>query len=219
MAPRAILVGAPGAGKSTIGRRLAAALKVDFCDTDNEIEVRAGRTIPEIFAADGEPAFRALEQDVVLEALASRSGIVSLGGGAILSAETRKALAGHTVIYLEISVGEGLLRTGITARMSEGHAPHPKDGSRPLLAGPDPAGHYRTLFNARRPLYREVSTIVLRTDRRSPSKVVRELADLLRDNGGQGHSGQGHGGQGHGVQGHSAQEKNTQANERGDLRG
>ncbi|WP_024796471.1 shikimate kinase [Tomitella biformata] len=191
MAPRAVLIGAPGAGKSTIGRRLAAALDVDFCDTDAEIEVRAGKAIPEIFAADGEPAFRELEKAVVLEALSTQTGIVSLGGGAILSAETRKALAGHTVVYLDISVGEGLLRTGITARVSEGHAPHPKDGSRPLLEGPDPAGRYRTLFNTRRPLYREVSTIVVRSDRRSPSKVVRELTDLFADDGVQDRTGRG----------------------------
>lgn len=193
MAPRAVLVGAPGAGKSTIGRRLAAALKVEFCDTDAVIEERAGRTIPQIFATDGEAAFRELEQAVVLEALASQNGVVSLGGGAVLSAETRKALVGHTVVYLEISVGEGLLRTGITARASEGHAPHPRDGSRPLLAGPDPAGRYRTLFNTRRPLYREVSTILVRSDRRSPSKVVRELVDLLADTGGQANSAHGEG--------------------------
>lgn len=193
MTPRAVLIGAPGAGKSTIGRRLAAALKVDFCDTDAVIEERAGRTISAIFAADGEAAFRALEQSVVLEALASETGVVSMGGGAVLSEETRSALAGHTVVYLEISVGEGLLRTGITARASEGHASHPKDGSRPLLAGPDPAGRYRTLFNARRPLYREVSTIVVRSDRRSPSKVVRELTDLLTDDGGPENSARGNG--------------------------
>lgn len=179
MAPRAVLVGPPGAGKSTIGRRLAAALDVDFCDTDAEIEARAGRTIPEIFASDGEPAFRELEETVVLDALASHSGVVSLGGGAILSDRTRQALDGHTVVYLDISVGEGLLRTGITARAAEGHAPTAKDGTRPLLDGPDPAGRYRALFNTRRPLYREVSTIVVRSDRRSPSKVVRELAELL----------------------------------------
>lgn len=183
MAPRAVLVGAPGAGKSTIGRRLAVALGVDFCDTDAEIESRAGRTIPAIFAEDGEPAFRKIEEDTVRDALAEQTGVVSLGGGAILSAATRAALVGHTVVYLEISVGEGLLRTGITARVSEGHAPHPKDGSRPLLEGPDPAGRYRALFTARRPLYREVSTIVVRSDRRSPSKVVRELTELLVDDG------------------------------------
>lgn len=191
MAPRAVLVGAPGAGKSTVGRRLAVALGVDFCDTDAEIEARAGKTIPQIFADEGEQAFRKMEEDVVREALASESGVVSLGGGAILSAQTRAALVGHTVVYLEISVGEGLLRTGITARVSEGHAPHPKDGSRPLLEGPDPAGRYRELFAARRPLYREVSTILVRSDRRSPSKVVRELTELLADNGGQEETGRG----------------------------
>ncbi len=94
MTPRAVLIGPPGAGKSTIGRRLAQALDLELLDTDVEIERRTGRTIPEIFATDGEPHFRELEEQVVGEALEKHDGILSLGGGAILSERTRTRLAG-----------------------------------------------------------------------------------------------------------------------------
>ncbi|QNG18924.1 shikimate kinase [Rhodococcus triatomae] len=169
MSPRAVLVGPPGAGKSTIGRRLAQALEVPLLDTDVAIEETAGRTIPEIFAADGEPAFRALEEEVVAKALAEHDGVVSLGGGAVLSPNTRRLLAGHTVVYLEISVSEGLKRTG-------------GNTGRPLLTGGDPRAKYQELMRRRRPLYRKVATLRIRTDGRSPGRVVRQLvAELTRD--------------------------------------
>lgn len=166
MSPVAVLVGPPGAGKSTIGRRLARALDVDVFDTDVAIEEETGRTIPDIFAKDGEPVFRALEEDMVRRALLEQDGIVSLGGGAILSAATRARLVGHTVVYLEISISEGLKRTGT-------------NDSRPLLNGGDPRQKYRDLMRRRRPLYREVSTIRVRTDSRSPARVVQQILTKL----------------------------------------
>lgn len=166
MRPRAVLIGPPGAGKSTIGRRLAQAFELPLLDTDAEIERTTGRTIPEIFAEDGEPAFREIEERVVADALEQQEGIVSLGGGAILSERTRSRLAGHTVIYLEISIAEGLRRTGTGT-------------GRPLLAGDDPAGKYRELMRRRRPLYRQAATIRVRTDGRSPGRVVQYLITKL----------------------------------------
>jgi shikimate kinase len=169
MTPRAVLVGPPGAGKSTIGRRLARALDVEIFDTDAAIERETGRTIPDIFAVDGEPAFRAIEEDVVRRALLEQEGIVSLGGGSILSEATRERLVGHTVVYLEISVAEGLKRTGATGAA----------GSRPLLVGGDARQKYRELMRRRRPLYRKVATIRVRTDGRSPARVVQQLVAKL----------------------------------------
>lgn len=166
MSPRAVLIGPPGAGKSTIGRRLARALDLDIYDTDAAIERETGRTIPEIFTEDGEPVFRTIEEDVVRRALLEQDGIVSLGGGAILSDATRKRLAGHTVVYLEISVAEGLKRTGA-------------NNTRPLLNGGDPRQKYRDLMRRRRPLYRQVATIRMRTDGRSPARVVQQLVAKL----------------------------------------
>ena len=165
MAPKAVLVGMPGSGKSTIGRRLAKALDVPLLDTDVKIVETTGRTIAEIFV-DGEPEFRRIEADVVRAALAETDGIVSLGGGAVTSAEVREALAGHTVIYLEISAAEGIRRTC-------------GGSGRPLLAGADPAEKFRTLMSVRVPLYREVATMRINTNRRNPGAVVRHIVHRL----------------------------------------
>ncbi|MBF6266565.1 hypothetical protein IU460_02475 [Nocardia farcinica] len=165
-APRVVLVGPPGAGKSTIGRKLAKELGVDLYDTDAGIERETGRTIPEIFAADGEPEFRRIEERVVRRAILAERGVVSLGGGAVLSANTRALLRNRTVVYLEISVAEGLRRTGAS-------------NQRPLLNGDDPGAKYRELMRTRRPLYREVATVRVRTDGRSPSRVVRMILTKL----------------------------------------
>jgi shikimate kinase len=164
--PCVVLVGPPGAGKSTIGRKLARELGADLVDTDAVIESETGRTIPEIFAADGEPEFRRIEEDVVRRAVEAGDGIVSLGGGAILSSATRALLRERTVVYLEISVAEGLRRTGAATH-------------RPLLAGADPSAKYRELMQIRRPLYREVASVRVRTDGRSPGRVVRNILARL----------------------------------------
>jgi shikimate kinase len=166
MAPMAVLVGLPGSGKSTIGRRLSKALGMDLLDTDVAIEQQTGRTIAEIFATDGEPEFRRIEEGVVRAALAEHDGVVSLGGGAVTSPGVRAALAGHTVIYLEINANEGVRRTGGTA-------------VRPLLAGGDRAAKFRALMATRVPLYRRVATIRVDTNRRSPGAVVRHIVSQL----------------------------------------
>jgi len=167
MAPKAVLVGLPGSGKSTIGRRLAKALGVGFLDTDVAIEQLTGRSIADIFATDGEQEFRRIEEEAVRAALADHDGVVSLGGGAVTTAGVCDALAGHTVIYLEISASEGVRRTGGTA-------------VRPLLAGPDRAERFRTLMADRIPLYRRVATMRVDTNRRNPGAVVRHIVSRLQ---------------------------------------
>lgn len=167
MAPKAVLVGLPGSGKSTIGRRLAKALGVGLLDTDVAIEQRTGRSIADIFATDGEQEFRRIEEDVVRAALADHYGVLSLGGGAVTSPGVRAALAGHTVVYLEISAAEGVRRTG-------------GNTVRPLLAGPDRAEKYRALMAKRAPLYRRVATMRVDTNRRNPGAVVRHILSRLQ---------------------------------------
>ncbi|CAJ1583425.1 shikimate kinase [[Mycobacterium] wendilense] len=168
MAPKAVLVGMPGSGKSTIGRRLAKATGSAFLDTDAQIVEVAGRPIAEIFATDGEAEFRRIEEEVIKTALAEHDGILSLGGGAITSPGVRDALAGHTVVYLEISAAEGVRRT------TSGTV-------RPLLAGGDPAEKFRKLMTERVPLYRRVATLRVNTNRRNPGAVVRYLAARLEN--------------------------------------
>lgn len=168
MAPKAVLVGLPGSGKSTIGRRLAKALNLTMLDTDAAIEETTGRTIADIFATDGEAEFRRIEEEVIRSALAGHDGVLSLGGGAVTTPGVRAALAGHTVVYLEISAAEGIRRTG---------------GStvRPLLAGPDRAEKYRALMSERVPLYRRVATMRINTNRRNPGAVVRTIVTRLEN--------------------------------------
>jgi shikimate kinase len=166
MAPKAVLVGLPGSGKSTIGRRLAKALKVTLLDSDAAIEAKTGRSIADLFATDGEKEFRRIEEEVVRAALAEHDGVLSLGGGAITTKGVRDALAGHTVIYLEISAAEGIRRTG-------------GNTVRPLLAGGDRAEKYRSLMVQRVPLYRRIATFRVNTNRRNPGAVVRHILQRL----------------------------------------
>lgn len=168
MAPKAVLIGLPGSGKSTIGRRLAKALNLTMLDTDAAIEETTGRTIADIFATDGEAEFRRIEEEVIRSALATHDGVLSLGGGAVTTPGVRAALTGHTVVYLEISAAEGVRRTG---------------GStvRPLLAGPDRAEKYRALMSERVPLYRRVATMRINTNRRNPGAVVRTIVTRLEN--------------------------------------
>lgn len=168
MAPRAVLIGLPGSGKSTIGRRLAKALGVAMLDTDAVIEETTGRTIADIFANDGEPEFRRIEAEVVNNALQSHDGVVSLGGGAITIPAVREALSGHTVVYLEISASEGARRTG-------------GNTVRPLLAGVDRTEKFRELMSQRAPMYRRAATLRVNTNRRNPGAVVRYIVSKLED--------------------------------------
>jgi shikimate kinase len=162
-----VLVGMPGSGKSTIGRRLAKAMEMPLLDTDAKVVETTGRSIADLFV-EGEQQFRRIEEDVVRAALAEHDGILSLGGGAITSLGVRDALAGHTVIYLEISAAEGIRRTtgGVV---------------RPLLAGADPAQKYRDLMAQRVPLYRRVATMRVNTNRRNPGAVVRYIVERLEN--------------------------------------
>ncbi|MDT5207642.1 MAG: shikimate kinase [Mycobacterium sp.] len=168
MAPKAVLIGLPGSGKSTIGRRLAKALDVSLLDTDAAIEETTGRTIADIFATDGEPEFRRIEEDVIRSALQSHDGVLSLGGGAVTTPGVRDALAGHMVVYLEISAAEGVRRTG-------------GNTVRPLLAGSDRGEKFRKLMAERVPLYRRVATMRINTNRRNPGAVVRQIVDRLEN--------------------------------------
>jgi shikimate kinase len=162
--PVLVLVGAPGAGKTTVGRVLARRLGVPFADVDSMIVERAGKPIADMFLDDGEDAFRALERAVVAEALATVEGVLALGGGSVLAAETRELLREHDVVHLTVGLADGLRRTGMST-------------ARPLLAGVNPRATFRALLEARAPLYREVATVEVDTTRRSTSQVARAVLE------------------------------------------
>jgi shikimate kinase len=166
MAPVAVVVGAPGAGKSTIGAAVAELLGLPFADADAIIEQRAGKPIPEIFIDDGEDAFRALERTVVAESLTGFDGVLALGGGAVLHDGTRELLASHTVVYLSVELSDAVKRVGLGA-------------GRPLLSI-NPRATLKYLLDQRRPLYASVATHTVATDGRSPAEIAAEVAALLK---------------------------------------
>jgi len=166
MAPVAVFVGAPGAGKTTVGSAVASRLGVPFADSDAIIEARAGKPIPEIFFDDGEDAFRALERAAIADALSGFNGVLALGGGAILNDATRALLAGQTVVYLSVELSDAVKRVGLGA-------------GRPLLAV-NPRATLKYLLDQRRPLYAEVATHTVATDGREPEEIVAEVAALLK---------------------------------------
>ena len=155
-----VLIGAPGSGKTTVGAMLAERLGVTFNDADAIIVERAGKSIAEIFTDDGEAAFRALEEQVTAELL-KLPGVLSLGGGAVLSSTTRAALRSHRVVWLRIGLSQSVKRVGL-------------DTARPLLLG-NVRGQLLKLLNERAPLYAEVATEVVDTDDTTPAEVVETI--------------------------------------------
>ncbi|MFU8763069.1 MAG: shikimate kinase AroK [Haliea sp.] len=164
---RVFLVGPMGAGKSTIGKYLARHLGLAFADTDTEIENRTGADIPWIFDVEGEAGFRDREQQVVEEMTLVDHIVLATGGGVVMRAENRQALASRGfVIYFHATVAEQVRRTR-------------NDRKRPLLQTGDPERVLRDLMAVRDPLYREIADHVIDTDGCSPRSVAQRLLQAL----------------------------------------
>jgi shikimate kinase len=165
VSPRCVLVGPPGAGKSTVGALVAMRLGCDFQDSDDVIVETAGKPVSDIFIDDGEPRFRALEASTIAAALESFDGVLALGGGAVMDPETRARLAGLDVVYLTVDFGDAIKRVGLAQ-------------GRPLLAM-NPRATMRRLLEARTPLYREVATHTVDTDGLAADEVAAQVVKAL----------------------------------------
>lgn len=163
--PKVVLVGPPGAGKSTVGGRLALALNCELVDSDELIVDAYGKRTGEVFSELGEKRFREVETQFVRQALRTE-GVVSLGGGAVISPVNRAMLVGHTVVFIDVSAEEGTRRTA-------------GDENRPVLHAADPQERYRQLLAERGKFYKEVSGFRARTDGRSPHQVVGDILGYL----------------------------------------
>ncbi len=169
-APRAVLMGPPGAGKTSVGRALAHVWGVALRDTDADVEARAGKSVSDIFVESGEAEFRSLEAEAVRAALAEHPGVVSLGGGAPMHPLTQEALkayaaAGGAVVFLDVSLAAVVPRVGLNA-------------VRPLLLG-NPRQQWQELMNQRRPVYEALATVSVSTDAKTPQGVAAEIVEVL----------------------------------------
>lgn len=165
MKPLVVLIGPPGVGKTTVGHLLADALGVEVRDTDHDVEATAGMPVSDIFVTRSEAEFRALEVEAVAAALAEHEGVLALGGGAVVNPETRRALADHLVVFLDVSLTQAVRRVGMNA-------------SRPLLLG-NVRGQLKQLMDGRRPIYAEVATLVVDTSDLTAQQVSDQILTLL----------------------------------------
>lgn len=164
-----LLIGMPGSGKSTLGRKLAASLNLSFCDLDEALVNQAGLSIREIFTHQGEEAFRELESAILLTALKGEPSVIATGGGVILRKSNRLAMKeGHLVIYLEASLG-------LLAARLEGEI------DRPLLLGvKDRRGKIARLLAERTDTYLKMADLVLKVDGLSVAAAVDSLGQMIK---------------------------------------
>jgi len=168
MLEKIVLIGPPGAGKSSIGRALAKELFLPFIDSDGEIEKSAGKKISEIFVDDGEPHFRALEVEKVKELLQEFEGVISLGGGAPINSEISQILgaASYPVIFIDVSIAQAATRIGFN-----------KD--RPLLLI-NPRQQWMNLISERRPIYEKLATDTVSSDSKKPHEVAKIIVEKIK---------------------------------------
>ena len=163
--PRLVLVGPMGAGKTTVAGLLASRWGTTVRDTDLDVEAAEGRRISDIFVDEGEAHFRALERAAVADALAGHDGVLALGGGAVLDPTTRRLLADHTVVFLQVGLSDAVKRVGLGV-------------GRPLLLG-NVRARVKALLDERLPLYQEVADVQVDTDGRTPDDVAAEGAEAV----------------------------------------
>ena len=167
MAPRLVLIGPMGAGKTTVGKEIASILGCDFADTDALIEADQGKSVSEIFVEDGEAHFRLVEESVVIDALLEREGVLSLGGGAVMNDATQAALKASAAkkVFLDISLTAVAPRVGF-------------DNARPLLMV-NPRQKWAELMTQRRPIYESISDISIDVSELSLPEITSKIIGQL----------------------------------------
>ncbi len=167
MAPKVVLMGPMGAGKTTVGKEVADRLSIPFADTDSLIEIDQGKSVSEIFVEDGEPHFRLVEESIVIDALLSETGVLSLGGGSVMNDAVAKSLQNSPAkkIFLDISLAAVSPRVGF-------------DNARPLLMV-NPRQKWAELMNLRRPTYESLADLTIEVSEKSVSEIADQIIGSL----------------------------------------
>lgn len=160
-----VLIGVPGAGKSTVGKLLSEKLNLNFVDTDLVIEQQAGKSISDIFVQDGEPVFRSIEKQVVADAISNEDCVVSVGGGALMDPNTREIVKNQECVWLQAGLSQAVDRVGMNK-------------NRPLLLG-NVRGQLADLMAAREPLYIECAKHVVDTNNMTADQVVEKIIETV----------------------------------------
>ena len=161
-----ILIGPPGAGKTSVGKALAKKLSLNFLDSDKVVEEKSGKSIPQIFITDGEPAFREMERAAVIDLIENQDGVIALGGGSVMDLEVSKRLLPMAnVVFLDVSISNAAPRVGFNR-------------DRPLLLG-NPRQQWIALMEKRRSTYEALAKARVSTDNKKPVEVVEEILKEL----------------------------------------
>ncbi len=164
--PPIILIGPPGAGKTSVGKALAKKLALNFLDSDKVVEEKSGKSISEIFITDGEPAFREMERAAVIDMIENQDGVIALGGGSVMDLEVSKRLLPMAhVVFLDVSISNAAPRVGFNR-------------DRPLLLG-NPRQQWIALMEKRRSTYEALAKARVSTDNKKPVEVVEEILKEL----------------------------------------
>ena len=164
--PPIILIGPPGAGKTSVGKALAKKLALNFLDSDKVVEEKSGKSISEIFITDGEPAFREMERAAVIDLIENQDGVIALGGGSVMDLEVSKRLLPMAnVVFLDVSISNAAPRVGFNR-------------DRPLLLG-NPRQQWIALMEKRRSTYEALAKARVSTDNKKPVEVVEEIVKEL----------------------------------------